>query len=40
MPFCQNAYAMPSSTGFTLSLRRLLILLSAFGLLPLALLGL
>ncbi len=31
---------MPSSTGFTLSLRRLLILLSAIGLLPLALLGL
>lgn len=31
---------MRSSTGFTLSLRRLLILLSAIGLLPLALLGL
>jgi len=31
---------MPSPTGFTLSLRRLLILLSAIGLLPLALLGL
>lgn len=31
---------MPSSTGFTLSLRRMLILLSAIGLLPLALLGL
>ncbi len=31
---------MPSPTGFTLSLRRMLILLSAIGLLPLALLGL
>src|SRR5690349_5085308 len=38
--FLPKSHAMQSSTGSTLSLRRLLVLLSGIGLLPLAFLGL